>query len=142
MRRKRLPNFVTDIVSQRIRLHLKHQQIAEVGDGIGHEFHHIFAGIALLVQKPKRTGSFATQNPADEIGHYLFASEPKNIEHVFFRHFFTTKRDQLVEHRFRIPHSAFGAARDRMCSCRGQRDFLFLSDELQMLRDQIAGYAV
>ena len=137
-----MPNFVTDIISQRIGLYLKHQQIAEVGHGVGHQFHHILAGIALIVQELERSGRFGTQDSADEIGHHLFAGEPKNVKHVLFRHFLTTKRDQLVEHRFRIPHSAFGASRDRVRGRRGQRDLFFLSDELQMLGDQIAGDAM
>ena len=94
------------------------------------------------MQQLECSGGFATQNSADEIGYDVFAGETENVEHILFHYFVATECDQLVEHRFRIPHSPFGAARDRMRGRRCQRDFLFFSNELQMLRDQIAGNAM
>ena len=72
----------------------------------------------------------------------MLAGESENIEHVGFGNFLATKGDQLIEHRFGIAQSAFGAAGDGVRGRGLERDFLLSGDELQMLRNQIRRDAV
>ena len=80
---------------------------------------------------------FSSQNSPRKIDHGLLARETENIKHIAFADFFAAKRDQLIEHRFRIAKAAFRSARDGMRCRRLQRDFFFSGDELQVLRDQV-----
>src|SRR5262249_38277201 len=81
--------------------------------------------------------SFTSQNPPGKIDNRLFACESKNIEHIVLGNFLSAKRDELIEHRFRVAQTALGSTRNRMRGRRLKRDFLLFSYELKMLRDQV-----
>ena len=130
-------HFSLHIFLQRIRLYLEYEQIAQVSDQVRHQPHHVLAGITLLMQQINRVRSFTSQNPPGKIDHRLFACESKNIEHIVLADFLSAKRDELIEHRFRIAQTALGSTRDRMRSRGLERDFFFSSDELQMFRYEI-----
>ena len=68
----------------------------------------------------------------------MFARKSENIEHIALADFFSTKGDELIEHRFGITQTAFRAARDSMRSRGFQCDFFFSGDELEMLRDEVS----
>ena len=92
--------------------------------------------------KPSASAVCAAQNLLGKFGHRLLAGESEDIQHVALRDLVAAKRDQLIEHRFRVAQSAIRAARDRMRRRRLERDLLFSGDELQMLRDQVRRDAV
>ena len=126
-----------DIFRKRIGLCFKHEQIAQIGDQIRHEPHHVFSSITLRMQQFDRFRCCASKNASRKVDHRLFAGKSENVEHIALRDFVPAKRDQLIEHRFGISQAAFCAARNRVRCRRFERDLFFSGDELQVLRDQI-----
>src|SRR5262249_16017864 len=92
---------------------------------------------ALLVEQIDCGRSLRSKNSAGEIDKGLFAGKPENVEHIALFDFFSTKRDELIEHRLGITQPAVRAAGNRVRSPRLQSDLFFAGDELQVLRDQI-----
>ena len=60
--RERFLRFRIDIFLERIRLGLKHEQIAQIADQIRHQPHHVFASFALLVKNIERGCGRAAEN--------------------------------------------------------------------------------
>ena len=89
------------------------------------------------MEQIERVRCFAAQNSAGKIDNGLFAGKSKNIEDIALADFFPAKRDQLIEHRFRVAQSAFSAAGDRVRGCGLERDLFLAGDELQVLCDQV-----
>ena len=87
-------------------------------------------------------GGFAAQNFLGETGDGLLAGESEDIQDIGLGDILAAKRDQLIEHRFRVAQAAIRAARDGMRRGRLERDLLLAGDELQMLRDQVRRDAV
>ncbi len=72
----------------------------------------------------------------------MFACETENIEHIVFADFLSTKRDELIEHRFRVAQTTLGSTRNRMRSRGLKRDVFLSRNELEMFRDEVCRNAV
>src|SRR4030095_6996453 len=94
------------------------------------------------MQQIDRVWSFTPQNPPGETDNGLFACKSKNIEHIVLADFLSAKRDELIEHRFRVAQTALGSTRDRMRGGGLKRDFFLFRNELQMFRDEVCRDAV
>ena len=134
---ERLLHVRIDVLFQRVRFGFEHEQITQISDQISHQSHHVFPAFALLMQQIDRPRCFSSQYSSCKIDHGLFAGESEHVKHIALADFLSAKRDQLIEHRFRIAQAAFRSARDRVRCRRLQRNLLFSGDELQMLRDQV-----
>src|SRR4030095_17260653 len=89
-----------------------------------------------------RVRSFTSQNPPCKIDNGLFACESENIEHIVFADFLSAKRDELIQHRFRVAQPPLGSARNRMRTRGLKRNFFLSGNELQMFRDEVCRDAV
>ena len=134
---KRLLQLRRGFVRQRVRLHFADEQIAQIRNQIGHQFHHVLAGLRCSWSKSSASAVSPRRDFVGEIGHGLFAGESEDVQHVGLRDRLAAKRDQLIEHRFRVAQSAVRAARDGVRRGRLERDLLLSGDELQMFRDQV-----
>ena len=59
MRRERLLQIKIDVFAQRVGLHFKNEQVAQIRNQVGHEPHHVLAGLGLFVKKLDGIGGFA-----------------------------------------------------------------------------------
>ena len=119
-----------------VRIYLENKQIAQMSDEFGQQPQEILAAFGLRVEHGKRISSplahDVTREPPDRFG----CGEAEDPQHVVQPDRLAAKRDELIEHGFRVAQSALRSSCNRFGSIVGENDLFVTSDLLEMRGDQ------
>ena len=104
--------LLAQLARERLRIGLRHEQIAQMIDQIREQPLQIAPCFRLLLHEAERAGRVRGDEAIAQVGNRLLRRKAEDGKHVRLLDLVAAKGHELIEHRLGVAHPPFRAARD------------------------------